>query len=395
MSARTVQMLLVILASLSTVAATDIFLPSLPSMAAYFNASENATQLTIPLYLVGSLLAAPLLGILSDHYGRRPVMLFGLALFLCGTAICMYSPSLSFLLRGRFIQGLGAIVSPVVGWALLQDLYPKDEGARVMAWAGSITCIAPLIAPGLGGYIHKAFGWQGNFLILFLFGAMTFLLMLFSKSTPKVFVKKGKLSPFDSLNTYKKIITHKPFLIYMSFFALLTCGEWCYLTFIPFYFEDSLHLSPDIFGLYLSGSASFYVLAALVSPLIVQWLGVNKTLEGGIALSLIGSLLLLCVAVLAPTFPLLIVITVGIYFFGMAGIWGPSISRALQCFEDIRGSASAVRSLCIIGCSIAGSFVGTFLDDTSLLPLSLFLLITTVGCVISFQSLMKLEKESV
>src|SRR5437867_739387 len=91
---------------------------------------------------------------------------------------------------------------------------------------------------------------------------MTFILILFSKSTSKIHSKKEKLSPFYTLKSYKKIITHKPFLIYMSFFALLTCGEWCYLTLIPFYFEDSLHLSPDIFGLYLSGSASFYVLGS-------------------------------------------------------------------------------------------------------------------------------------
>ncbi|MBP9692622.1 MAG: MFS transporter [Alphaproteobacteria bacterium] len=214
MTPRTIQMLLVMMASLSTLAATDIFLPSLPSMAAYFGASENATQLTIPLYLLGSLLAAPLLGILSDHYGRRPVMLFGMALFLCGTAICIYSPSLSLLLSGRFIQGFGAIVVPVVGWAFLQDLYPKDEGTRVMTWVGSANCVAPLVAPGLGGYIHMAFGWQGNFLLLFLFGVTTLILMLFSKPTLKSISKKEKLSPSHSLKTYGRIITHTQFLVY-------------------------------------------------------------------------------------------------------------------------------------------------------------------------------------
>ena len=393
MTSRTLQTILVVLVALAMVSATDIFLPSLPSMTIYFGASEDTTQLAIPIYLFGSLLGAPTLGILSDHFGRRPVMLWGIGLFLFGTALCIYSSTLPIFLSARFIQGFGAIVSPVVGWAIIQDLYPADESAKIMSWMGSIVSVAPLVAPGLGGYIHIAFGWQGNFFLIFLFAAMTLILMFFLKPKTEVRSKKEKLSPLTTFKTYARIIMDKSFLFYVSFFALLTCGEWCYLTLIPFYFENSLHLSPNIFGLYLSASASFYILGTLLTPMILNWLGIRKTIAVGIGLALGGSSGLLCISFLAPTFPHLIVIAVGLYFMGTAVIWGPCTSRALQRFENIRGAASAARGLLLTASFALGGFIGSLLDDSSIIPLAFFLLTTAIGCWVIFQRLIKFESQ--
>lgn len=386
---RTLQTILIAMVSLATISATDIFLPSLPSMATYFLTSEDSAQLTVPLYLIGSMMGAPILGILSDYLPRKRVMLLGLGIFLLGTALCIVVPSLSFLLFARFIQGFGAIVSSVVGWAMVQDLYPGDESAKVMSWMGSIICVAPLIAPGLGGYIHVTFGWQGNFALLFLFAFLTFFLILFFSAAVHVPLQKAKLSPLNTFKIYSKIIRNKVFLFYISFFSLLTCAEWCYLTLIPFYFENTLHLSPDVFGLYISGGASFYILGASVTPMILNRLGTIKTLALGIALTLIGGLLFLAVGLFAPTCPLAIALSVGLYFFGTAMIWAPSISRALQCVAEVRGSASAVRSIFITASSALGGSVSSFLNDSSILPLAFFMLAMAIGCWIIFQKVKK------
>src|SRR3990167_263323 len=101
MNSRTLQMIVVMVASLATISATDIFLPSLPSMTTYFSASVDATQLVVPLYLMGSLIAAPFMGTLSDVYGSRRILFWGIVLFALGTAACVYAPSLTFLLGAR------------------------------------------------------------------------------------------------------------------------------------------------------------------------------------------------------------------------------------------------------------------------------------------------------
>ncbi|MBA3814255.1 MAG: MFS transporter [Alphaproteobacteria bacterium] len=391
MDSRTLQAILIVMASLSTISATDIFLPSLPSMATYFEAGEDYTQLTIPVYLLGSLIGAPILGILSDYLPRKRVLLMGLGIFLLGTALCVFAPSLFFLLLARFIQGAGAIVSSVVGWAMIQDLYPGDESAKIMSWMGTIICIAPLVAPGLGGYVHISFGWQGNFVLLFLSGALTFFLILFFGSTIPRPEKVEKLSPLKTFTVYKTIIKNKNFIFYISFFSLLTCAEWCYLTLIPFYFENTLKLTPNIFGLYISGGAAFYILGASFTPMILSVLGTFKALGTGITLTLIGGLLLLIISIFAPACPLLIAFTVGIYFFGTAIIWGPSISKALQSVGDARGAASAVRSLFIIASSAVGGITSSFLNDSSIVVLSLFMLSMAIGCWIIFQKVKKFQ----
>lgn len=393
MASQKFQIFIVILAFLVTLSATDIILPSLPSMTIYFEASEEAIQMVIPIYLLGSLLAAPILGIFSDYFGRKPVMLSGMAIFLFGTAMCIYSSSLDFFLIGRFLQGYGAIVTSVVGWAQIQDLYPTDESAKIMSLIGSVICIAPLCAPGLGGYIHITYGWKANFLFIFLLAIIVFILLYFSKTKVEIKSTKKKLSLLSILNIYINIITDKHFLCNISFFALLNCGEWCYLTLSPFYFENVLHLSPNIFGLYLSCSASFYIMGAFLTPIILNWLGINKTLALGIAISLMGSSILLCISFLAPSFPLIIVIAVGLYIFGAAVIWGPSNSRALQRFEDARGAASAVRIFLLTASCGLGGLAGSLLDASSLIPLALFLLATTIACGIIFQKMKKLESQ--
>lgn len=390
MTSRTIQLLLIMMASLATISATDIFLPSLPHMATYFGASEGMTQLAIPLYLLGSLLAAPVLGSLSDYFGRRHILLFGLTLFLFGTIICAHSFSLVFFLGGRFVQGSGAIVAPVVGWAMIQDMYPADMSAKVMSWVGSVASCSIFVAPAVGGYIHIAFGWQGNFLVIGIFTALTLILMLFLTPKIKVSSQKEKLSPMQTLKIYIKIIKNKNFLFYISFFALLSCGEYCYLTLIPFYFENSLFLSPAVFGLYLSCSASFYILGTFLTPMILSQLGVDKTLGVGIIFALVGSSFLLCVSFFFPTSPVLIVMAFGIYILGAAIIWGPSTSRALQSYGDIRGAVSAVRSLILTASFAGGGFVGSFLNDTYLIPLAFFLLAMATGCAIIFQRVDKI-----
>jgi len=306
--------------------------------------------------------------------------------------MCAFSTSLSVLLYARFIQGFGGAVAPVVGWALVQDLYPGDQSAKVMSWMGSIICIAPLVAPGLGGYLHVTFGWQGSFVFLFICATVTLLLMLFFLSNKEIRGEKKKISFMSTLKTYTQIITNRVFLYYISFFSFVTFAEWCYLTLIPFYFENSLHLAPNIFGLYISGSASFYVVGSIVTPSLLNWLGTMKTLAFGISLSLAGSLSLVGISLFIPYSPLLIVLAVGFYFFGAAIVWGPSVSRALQCFEGVRGAASAVRSFLITTASVLGGVVGSLLDDSSIVSLSLLMLVMAMGCLITFQKVEKLER---
>ncbi|MFT5319482.1 MAG: DHA1 family bicyclomycin/chloramphenicol resistance-like MFS transporter, partial [Chlamydiales bacterium] len=145
---------------------TDIYLPSMPDMASYFAVGEDTIQMTITLGYLGMVPAGILSGGLSDVFGRRPLILYGLLLVAFGGVLYVLTPIVGLLFFGRLLQGFGTGTLCVVGMALVHDLYPKEEGALALSYLGAIFCIGPIFAPILGGLIHISLGWQANFLLI-------------------------------------------------------------------------------------------------------------------------------------------------------------------------------------------------------------------------------------
>jgi DHA1 family bicyclomycin/chloramphenicol resistance-like MFS transporter len=390
MNSRFFQSLIVTLAAMTTIASTDIFLPSLPDITIYFSTTPEHIQLSITLALLGALVGAPLMGSLSDYYGRKSMLLAGMLIFFFATMGCVYAPSMVSFLAFRFLQGIGSTASFVIGWAIIQELYPKDESAKMMSWIGSIIGVSPMIAPTLGGYIHVLFGWRANFVLIASLAGLLAVLIILSRPPLAIVVKGNSPSPMTLLRNYKFIFKDRVFMLYLSFFSLLNCGLWAYLTLVPFYFETILHLSPHIFGLYLSVGPLFYMLGTFFTPILLRYVDVMQTIFLGVMFALGGSIGLLCTALFIPHSPLLITFFIGFYILGIAVVWGPSTSRALQKFEDMRGAASAVRGLFVTFFFAVGSLVGSFLNN-SLILLAFFLIAIALLCCHNFRRLKVLE----
>ena len=373
------------MASVVAFAATDIFLPSLPGMAVYFNVSDELAQFALPIFLLGELLAALIWGVISDYLGRKPVILAGMIIFLLGTIICIFSTSIYVFLFGRFVQGVGAIVVPVVGWAAIQDLYPSDESAKIMAWVGGLISVGPMVAPAVGGYIDVNYGWRGSFTLLIII-TILYLIAMFIVKFPVAHTATQRPSAIRTFKTYKTILSNPKFLSYVSLFAFLASGEWCYFAMVPFYFEDHLFVSPDHVGLYIALAASAYILGTLISPELLKRRNLDQVLGYGIYSGLIGACLLLIVYWVAPTYPFPITLSIGVYFIGAAMVWTCSVSRALQCFPHNKGAASAVRSIVCVTFFTLGSFAGSLMDDSTILHLAIFILATSLITLAIFKN---------
>jgi len=387
MYSRALQTFIIMIATVTTAAATAIFLPSLPALTTYFHTTSDLTQLAIPLALFGAFVATPIVGSLSDHYGRLPVMKGGMLVFLLGTAACIFAPTLPLFLLARFVQGCGSATSFIVGWALIPDIYPKDESTKIITWMGAGISVSPVVAPVIGGYLQDLWGWQASFIVILALVLIVVGLLLCVPSPQEEEPKRGTLPLLDLLKSYAEILKHRNFLIYSSLFSLIACGEWCYLTMVPFYFEKSLFLLPSVFGIYLAGSATFKIIGTFLTPLVLKSIGDTKTIRIGVYFTLAGSLSLLLISVIAPTSPLFIVASFGLYVFGGSLLWGPSTARALQHFEKSRGAASAVRGLAMTLFFTLGGFVGSFLNDGALGFLAIFLCAMAFSCWWAFSKL--------
>ncbi|MBW7923109.1 MAG: multidrug effflux MFS transporter [Burkholderiaceae bacterium] len=150
---------------------TDLYLASLPALRVHFDAPVSSVQLTLSAFLAGFAISQLLAGPLSDRFGRRPVALGGAALYLAGSLLGAFAPSLAVLVAARIAQALGVCCTVVCARAIVRDLYEAEPGARVMSRALSWMGVVPIAGPVLGGLVQSAFGWRTNFLVLAAAGA--------------------------------------------------------------------------------------------------------------------------------------------------------------------------------------------------------------------------------
>lgn len=385
MSNRNIQLFIVIASSILSLIATDILLPSLPQIARHFSVSSNDAKTLISIFMIGQFSTVLLWGMIADQLGRRPALFLGMGIFCIGSFLGLYSDSINLLLVSRFLQGTGAVVVPVAGWALIQDLFPKDEGARIMAWIGSITAILPLFAPAVGGKLDVLYGWQANLYCIAIYSA---LLCVFMLVLPRQNVDH-KVTPStlkERLGIYGLIIRNKTFISYIALFGLLNSGEWCFLTMAPFYYSHA-HISPDIMGLLLMLTSTGFIFGSLLASKLFNRFGVDKIIALGIQIALLSSLVLLAGEYFHwSDYQIFNAVMIGFYIFSSALLWGGTTSRALQCFDNYRGSASAIRSLVLLCFAAFGTYAGKLVNHNTLYPVGLFLFFAALCALIIFNN---------
>lgn len=157
-------------------ASFQIFLPSLPAIRETFGISAGTAQLALSLSMLGIALATLAYGGLSDRFGRRPLLLAGMALLTAGSLVCAAAPSIEVLILGRIVQAAGGASGMVVTRAVVLDVYGREASGRVMAGLLAAMMIAPMLATPLGGFLNDAASWRANFLVIAAAGAAAFTL---------------------------------------------------------------------------------------------------------------------------------------------------------------------------------------------------------------------------
>jgi predicted MFS family arabinose efflux permease len=354
-----------------------MFLPSIPKIAHYFSISESISKLSVVFFFIGQLVSALFWGTVSDRLGHQKAFNIGVYVFLFGTVLCALSTSFSFFLIGRVIEGIGSIVAPVIGLAIIQTMYPKDKSTHVMSVLGGIIALAPMIAPSLGGIIESFWGWRSNFYCILI---LTLLIVICFYKLPKHENNiRQRQDNKNAIQVYVQIISNKMFTSWVSLFALLACGQWCFITIAPFLYRNKMGLNPQAIGGFMTLSALFFILGTLNVNKFLKHMSVNSLIKLGIRVSTMGSLVLFFLHLFDIYYPILISLAFGIYLFGASLLWGSTSSRALQCFKETLGSASAIRSLLMISFFVLGSCIGALINDKDLLFVSIFLAICSIS----------------
>ena len=193
---------------------TDLYLATLPGMAADFGATAAEVQHTLSLFVIGFGTAQLVSGPLSDRFGRKPVMIGGLTLYLLSSIACAAAPTLPWLVAARFAQAIGCCTGVVVARAVIRDAYAPAEGARVLARASSLLALAPIFGPILGGYLQVAFGWRPAFVALALAGLIVWVAALRRMRESNSRTDAGALRPDRLVRSYLDVARSPAFWAY-------------------------------------------------------------------------------------------------------------------------------------------------------------------------------------
>jgi DHA1 family bicyclomycin/chloramphenicol resistance-like MFS transporter len=244
----------------------DLFVPSFPELQNLFNLSSFWVEALLSINFVGYCLSLFLVGSLADHYGRKPIILLGLLIFIIGSILCLAGTSYPFLLAGRFLQGIGIAAPATLSFVIIADTYPIKQQQYFMAMFNGLMNVAAGIAPVLGSYIALYFHWQGNFTVLLLLGMIAFIMAI-------LFIpdfKSVKHKETISLKGYIPIFKSKPLMLLIVHFTFFFVPYWIFVGISPILYMKHLGISLSQFGYYQGTLASVFALGSIFFGLIIN-----------------------------------------------------------------------------------------------------------------------------
>ncbi len=279
---------LILLAGLGAMS-MNVFLPSLPGMAAYFDADYRLVQLSVSLYLGMNAALQIVIGPVSDRYGRRPVILAGLGIFMAATLGCIYAPTVETFLVFRMIQA-SIVTGLVLSRAIVRDMVPQDQAASMIGYVTMGMAVVPMVGPVFGGFLDQIFGWQSNFWLLFLSGALLLAV---------VWADLGETAPMTNASfraqfrEYPELFASRRFWGYCAASALASGAFFAYLGGAPYVGSEVYGLTPAELGFFFGAPAVGYMIGNGISGRFSVRFGINRMIlwgvliaSGGLAVSL-------------------------------------------------------------------------------------------------------------
>ncbi|MDU9394747.1 Bcr/CflA family multidrug efflux MFS transporter [Pseudomonas japonica] len=377
--------LIVLLAALVAFAplSIDTYLPSLPAIASDLGADAAHVQLTISLFLAGLCLGMLVYGPLSDRYGRRPLLLGGMGLYLLATVGCMFAGSVEQLVAWRFFQALGGAAASVLARAIVRDLFPLGEAAKVLSLMHLVTMLATLVAPLLGSLLMDLSGWRTVFLALLLFCAICLLASAWKISETHAPEQRGE-SLGKVFLAYWQIARQPLALGYILCMGLAFGGMFAFITASPFVYMEYFGVSPRgyawLFGLNIAG----IIVMTLINARFVGRLGPLRMLALGASLAGVAALGLLA-AGLGGWGGLALIVAWVVLYVSVTGLLGANcVASLLALYPRQAGAAAGLAVACQFALGAGFSATVSALADGTPRPMCLTLAVAGLGCLLCY-----------
>ena len=360
-------LMLIIVAAVSPLG-INLYLPSMPGMSAALGVDYAAIQFTLSVYLGAVALGQLVIGPVSDRYGRRPVLLGGLVLFVIGSVICMLAPNITVLNTGRVIQALGGCAGITLSRAIVRDMYDRTRAASMIAYVTMGMAVAPMIAPTIGGLLEALQGWRTSFAFLAVFGLGTLLTVhvLLHETNPWKGQATSAKQIFDG---YRQLVRLPAFWGFALTAGLTSASFFAFVGGAAYVVINLMGRTPVEYGLYFGMVSVGYMAGNFCSARFVSKLGPQQMIKLGVMLALISVVLMAGLYAFDDMQPAFIFVPTMLLGMGNGLVLPSCIAGAVSVKPEMAGAASGLAGSMQIGFGAVVAPVVGALVNTSAWPM--------------------------
>lgn len=363
----------------------DMYIPAMPNMMVALDTTISGMHLTMSAYLTGFALFHLICGPLADRYGRKPILLWGTAVFVISSLGCALSTTIDQLLLFRLLQGIGACVGPTLARTVTRDVFGPTRAARALSLIAMLMALAPAVAPTLGGLMLLVLPWNSIFVFLAVYAAAMIVLIyrLLAESLPQ----RQSLHPLAIARNYRELVMDPFYLSVTVGSGLVYAGLIAYLSSSSFVYIEMLGVPVEYFGLVFLTAVAGYMIGSGISARLAGHFDSEQVMLLGSALAVFACVLILGAAYIWPRSVLALMLPMMFYATGLGLVLPHAMAIALRPFPHIAGTASALLGFVQMSLSaVASALSGVFLTDTPLPMLWAMLVISLLAMALALRS---------
>lgn len=343
--------------------ALNIFIPSMPGLQAHFGVSYGTVQFTLTLYLVGMAVCQLFYGPLSDRFGRRPMVLAGLALFVAASLMAALATSIHVLIAARLLQAVGGAAGIVLARTIVRDLYDRERSASVIGYITMAFVLAPMVAPFLGGVMEVVADWRASFWLLTLLGSA--VLAAAWIALPETNLNRVAAGSLLSPASFAHLLRIRRFRSYTLTLALASSVFFSFLAGAPYVTIVVLGRSPLEYGVWFLMISLGYMAGNFLTGRYSQAVGIDRMMTIGNLLTLAGGVACLAAALFGFLSPATLFLPMALAAFGNGLTIPNGTAGAISVDPLLVGTAAGVSGFLQMGTGAAasqlvGSLQGTY-----------------------------------
>ncbi len=345
----------------------DMYLPGFPAMAKDLNTSVDVVAYSLSSFFIGVCVGQMLCGPLLDRFGRKRPLYGGLILYILASYGCIVSPSVEWLIFFRFFQALGGCVGMVAPRAIIRDMFPLDENAKILSYMILILGVSPILAPTVGSYVIAEFGWSSVFIVLTVVTILIFISVIFWLPESRQPNPSFSLKPKPIIDSFMKVMKHPQFYTYAMAGGIASSGLFGYLAGSPFIFMELYGVSEQQYGGIFALIAAGLITSSQLNNLVLKKYTSEQIMK--------------VVLILQTVFGVILFVGASFDFLGLYGIiffiflflscqgfsFPNSAALSMAPFDKEAGSASALMGALQMGLgSLASAAVGLMAAQTAM-----------------------------